>query len=320
MKYMTFNKGLVLATWVSLTAVFCSCDADPVITEDLLDGQMIFDSSILYPERYLVSVSNPSPTSEEATRPVIIMCHGYSASTFEWQEFVDWSGDTEDYSVSRVLLGGHGRTYEDFRSSSWHDWQQAIFDEYEALLSAGYTNLHLVGSSTSGALILEALSSGYFADKIPPGSVVLVDPIVIPSAKILPLIGVLGPLIGYSTSENTDGEKVYWYTYRPQETLQELQAVIKRVRKNLQRGFKLPSGSYLKVFKSISDGNADPVSAVLIYKGIDQQNTDQVEVDMIDSDLHVFTRLDFREEEVSAKDQLLQEQTFADMVQIVLTH
>ncbi|MEQ9306441.1 MAG: esterase, partial [Marinoscillum sp.] len=285
-----------------------SCGNTPEITDDLLDGQLVFDSSVLYPERYLVSVGHPNPTADERTRPVIIMCHGYSASTFEWQEFVDWSVSTEEYFVSRVLLGGHGRSYTDFKSSTWLDWQQAIFDEYEELLNAGYTNLHLVGSSTSGALILEALASGYFEDKVAPASVLLIDPIVIPSAKILPLIGVLGPLIGYSESDNTDGEKVYWYTYRPQKTLQELQSVIKKVRKDLQRGFTLDSDTYLKVYKCTSDSNADPVSAVLIYKGITQSYSGQVEVEMIDSDLHVFTRLKHREETISDGDRLLQEQ------------
>lgn len=207
---------------VCLHLMLVSCEVSLEISDDLLDGKIIFDPSLLSPENYLVSQGDPNPTVEQASRPVFIMCHGFSASTFEWQEFVDWSGDTEDYYVSRVLLGGHGRTYEDFKSASWKDWQQAIFDEYEALVEAGYSNLHLVGSSTSGALILEAVSSGYFDGKTAPNSILLVDPIVVPSDKVLPLIGVLGPLIGYTEAENTQGERTYWYNYRPYETLREL--------------------------------------------------------------------------------------------------
>jgi carboxylesterase len=311
------NKSMGICFMLSLNLFLGSCGDIPEISDDLLDGKVIFDPSLLSPEDYLISLSNPNPTAEEASRPVFIMCHGYSASTFEWQEFQDWSGNTDEYFISRVLLGGHGRTYEDFKSSSWHDWQQAIFDEYESLLDAGYTNLHLVGSSTSGALILEAFGAGYFKGKTAPKSVLLVDPIVIPSDKILPLIGILGPLVGYTETENTPGEKTYWYTYFPQETLQELQSVIKKVRKDLQNGIDLPSQSLLKVYKSTHDSNADPASAVLIYKGVTPTN--QLVIEMIDSKLHVFTRLQFREEAVTDKDRMLQEKTFEDMVKIALS-
>jgi carboxylesterase len=295
-----------------------SCGDPSEIPDDLLDGKVIFDPSIMTPENFLTSLSNPNPTPEEASRPVFILCHGYSASTFEWSEFVEWTGDNDAYFTSRVLLGGHGRTYEEFKSTNWQDWQKAIFDEYEALLDAGYTNINLVGSSTGGALILEAISSGYFEGKIAPNHIFMVDPIVLPSDKILPLIGVLGPLVGYTETENTDGEKTYYYTYRPQETLQELQKVIKKVRLALQKGIDLPSGTSLNVYKSTQDPSAEPASAVLIYKGVSPSN--QVKIQMIESTLHVFTRLNFRVESISAQDRQNQEQTFQEMVDIVLNN
>ncbi|MDF2157784.1 alpha/beta fold hydrolase [Algoriphagus sp. CAU 1675] len=294
-----------------------SCGDPSEISDELLDGKVIFDPSLLNPESYLTSLRHPNPTAEEASRPVFILCHGYSASTFEWSEFIDWSEDTDAYFTSRVLLGGHGRSYSDFKSAKWEDWQQAIFDEYEALLDAGYTNLHLVGSSTGGALILEAIAAGYFRDKIPPKSVFMVDPIVLPSDKILPLIGVLGPLVGYTESENTEGEKNYWYTFRPYKTLQELQEVIKKVRLDLQKGIELPAGTYLTVYKSTQDPSADPASAVLIYQGVSPKS--QMNIHMVNSSLHVFTRLKYREDPVSAQDWLNQEQTFEEMVEIALS-
>lgn len=308
---------------IGLSLILCLCIGlgacgDPSdISDDLLDGKIILDPSILAPENYLTSLSNPNPSAEEASRPVFILCHGYSATTFEWSEFVEWTGVTNSYYTSQVLLGGHGRSYEEFKSASWEDWQQSIFDEYEALLAAGYTNLHLVGSSTSGALILEAISSGYFKGKTAPKSVIMIDPIVLPSDKILPLIGVLGPLIGYTEADNTTGEKSYWYTYRPQETLKELQKVIKKVRLDLQKGIVLPAQTSLNVYKSTHDPSADPASAVLIYKGVKPSN--QLKIEMVDSKLHVFTRLNFREDPVTAQDRLNQEQTFQEMVEIALS-
>ncbi len=310
------RKGFGINLILFLGLILGSCGDPSEISDELLDGKVIFDPSILNPENYLTSLSNPNPTGEEASRPVFILCHGYSASTFEWTEFVEWSGDTDAYFTSRVLMGGHGRTYSEFKSAGWEDWQRAIFDEYEALLDAGYSNLHLVGSSTGGALILEAIASGYFKDKTAPRSVILLDPIVLPSDKILPLIGVLGPLVGYTEADNTEGEKSYWYTYRPHKTLQELQEVIKKVRLDLQKGIELPKETSLTVYKSTQDPTADPASAVLIYKGISPSN--QVKINMVNSSLHVFTRLKFREDAISARDWLNQEQTFEEMVEIAL--
>jgi carboxylesterase len=89
-------------------------------------------------------------------------------------------------------LGGHDRSYDDFKKSSWQDWQTAITAEYDALLKAGYQNISLVGSSTSGALLLELMASDYFSNRSAPRYLFLVDPIVIPSDKSLSLIGVVG--------------------------------------------------------------------------------------------------------------------------------
>ena len=71
---------------ITFFTVLLSC-GEPDITPDMIDGEVIFDASLYDPEAYLVSYSNPNPTIEEAEIPVIIVSHGYSASTFEWNEF-----------------------------------------------------------------------------------------------------------------------------------------------------------------------------------------------------------------------------------------
>jgi carboxylesterase len=53
----------------------------------------------------------------------------------------------------------------------------------------------------------------------------------------------------------------------------------------------LPANVYLKIYKSKRDPTADPVSAVLIYNGIKTHNGNHIDLDFINSDLHVFTRL-----------------------------
>jgi carboxylesterase len=50
--------------------------------------------------------------------PIILAIHGYSATTFEWDEFRDYSVNA-NYRISQVLLGGHGRDYQTFKASNW---------------------------------------------------------------------------------------------------------------------------------------------------------------------------------------------------------
>lgn len=302
----------------SLLALVCfACQQEPDITEEMLDGDILFDPSLYEPEKYLLSYAKPEPTPEEALKPVIIACHGYTATTFEWSEFREWIGDRDDVYVSQVLLAGHGRSYEDFKESSWQDWQSAITEEYRRLEAAGYKNIHLLGSSTSCALFLELLDSDYFQGRIVPQNILMVDPIVIPSNKLLPLIGVVGPMLGYMESEQTAEEDKVYYRFRPQETLQQLQELITLVRKELERGIVLPADCQVKVYKSTKDPTADPVSAVLIYKGLKTSGGENIEVELIASDLHVFTRLELLND-YNFQDLENQQKTFQDILTRVL--
>ncbi|NID09029.1 alpha/beta hydrolase [Fibrivirga algicola] len=294
-----------------------ACSSEPAITKDMLDGGTIFDPSIYKPELYLVSRAIPVPTAAQAQRPVIIACHGYSATTFEWDELRTWAGGRTDFYLSQVLLGGHGRSYEDFKTSTWRDWQAAIRAEYDALQKAGYKHISLLGSSTSGPLLLELVASGYFAGRLAPRNILLVDPIVIPSDKTLSLIGVVGPMLGYIDSKQPTTEDKVYYHFRPQETLQQLQDLLTIVRKDLEKGITLPTNCTLKVYKSKKDPTADPVSAVLIYQGIKTAAGSLTNVELIDSELHVYTRLALRAS-VYAKDRENQTTTFTDIVARVL--
>lgn len=294
-----------------------ACSPEPAITKEMLDGDTLFDPSLYNPANYLVSKAVPNPTAEQARQPVIIACHGYSATTFEWDELRAWANNRTDFQLSQVLLGGHGRSYDEFKKSTWQDWQLAIKDEYEQLLKAGYTNISLLSSSTSGALLLELVSSGYFANRLAPRNLLLVDPIIIPSAKSLSLIGVVGPMLGYIDTRQTAEEDKVYYHFRPQETLQQLQKLLTLVRRDLEGGVVLPPACTLKVYKSKKDPVADPVSAVLIYNGIKAADGEPVSVELIESDLHVYTRLKLRDQ-VSTRDQQNQAATFADLVRRVL--
>ena len=278
-----------------ISLCFLSCNRSPSITDQDLDGNVLFDLSLYQPEKYLVSAYKPNPSDQEKQIPVLIAAHGYSASTFEWDELRKYADSVKSgILISQVLLGGHGRTYEDFKNSTWRDWQASILLEYKKLVQAGYTNISFIGSSTGCPLILNLLYENSLS-QIPPNQIILIDPIIIPSNKILSLAGIVGPMIGYTSVDfDSELERKHWYHYRPQETLQELLDIITVVRKELESGIALPPLTDLSIYKSKYDEVADRISGVLIYNGIESNSMNSKEIDMVNSHIHVMTRLQGR--------------------------
>ena len=273
--------------------LFVGCKKDPVVPANELGGGVIMDPSLTDQSAYRISVSQPNPNAEQAQIPVIICSHGYSASTYEWDEFRAWSNQHEIglYYIDQVLLAGHGTTYNAFKSSTWHDWETSIVNEYNLLVSEGYKNINFAVSSTSCTLMLDIIHSGLFNNASTKVHIFLIDPIIIPSNKLLSVVGIVGPMLGYVTADNAPGEDIYYYHYRPQETLQQLENALNTVRGELEDGITLPKNVYLKIYKSINDPSADPVSAVLIYNGVKTNNRGKIDINMINSNIHVFTRL-----------------------------
>ena len=272
-----------------------SCNRSPSITDEDLDGNVLFDLSLYQPEKYLVSAFKPNPSDQEKQISVLIAAHGYSASTFEWDELRKYADSVKSgILISQVLLGGHGRTYQDFKNSTWRDWQASILLEYKKLVQAGYTNISFIGSSTGCPLILNLLYENSLS-QIPPNQILLIDPIIIPSNKILSLAGIVGPMIGYTSVDfDSELERKHWYHYRPQETLQELLDIITVVRKELESGIALPPLTDLSIYKSKYDEVADRVSGILIYNGIESNSMNSKEIYMVNSHIHVMTRLQGR--------------------------
>ncbi len=281
---------LILLCILACSPISCS---DPDITDDLLDGNIIFDPSLYNPEKFLVSAKYPNPTTNDLSKHIILTIHGYSASTFEWEEFSNWSTDT-NYRISQVLLDGHGRDYNSFKASTWQDWSAAITREYELLVGLGYTKISMAGSSTGGTLILRLVSGGFFNAHLAPKNLFLIDPIVVPSNKLQSIAGIIGPMIVYIEVDQSAQQNNYWYRFRPTETINQLNKLMKIVRKDLEDGIKLPSNTHMQVFHSTHDPVASSTSAVLIYKGMQTNAGGKIEMNMMDSDIHVFTRLALR--------------------------
>lgn len=272
--------------------MLAACNPQPDIDDaTMLDGTQINDLSLYNPANYLVSLAIPNPTEAQKNMPVLIAAHGYSASTFEWDELQEFARKDGSFLVSQVLLGGHGRDFADFKAARWQDWQSSVRDEYRRLREAGFRNISLAGSSTGAPLIVDLFTNGFFEVNGSPNEVFLIDPIVVSGNKTLVLVDLLGPVLGYTTTDLDEGEKGKWYVYRPQESLRQLMALIDLTRRNLEKGITLTPGTRLKIYKSEIDRTADPVSAVLLHKGLRTASGNKVDVEMIPSDLHVFTRL-----------------------------
>jgi carboxylesterase len=301
---------------VVLLLVLSACSKTPDINNaTMLDGDQIFDPSLYNPELYLVSVGIANPSAAQKNTPVVIAVHGYDATTFEWNEFRSYCDAKANVLVSQVLLGGHGRTYEEFKNSTWEDWQEPIMTEYDALRAKGYTNISFAGSSAACPLVMDLIKKGKIGDN-GMKHIFMVDPIVIPSSKLLTIIGLVGPMMGYLETTMTAAEEGYWYHFRPQETLKQLLDLVDKSRKDLQKGFNLPAGIHVKVYKSIKDPTADAVSAVLISKGLKNSDGSKVDIEMIDSELHVFTRLNGRDN-ITQHDRDNQTHVFDDIYKII---
>lgn len=293
---------------ISLHAILACQKQPPIDNTIMLDGDKVVDETLNNPQRFLISQKYSNPTDDILNKPVLITVHGYSATTYEWREFYDWH-DSVDFEVSLLLLGGHGRSYNDFANAKWEDWQKPIIEEYNNLTQKGFKNISLLCSSTACPLVLNLFKDNSFDNTNPPRNVIFIDPIIVASNKTLSIIKAAGPILGYVDSELDTEEIGYWYNYRPQESLQELQEILTGTRKDLQKGITPTATTNFVVYKSISDPSADPVSAPLIYQGL---KTDKLKINMVDTDLHVFTRLAARKD-VSEADRELQLKTFNEI-------
>jgi len=263
-----------------------------------MDDPTVLDLSINDPT-YLVSARS----NLDLSKPVIIAVHGYTASTYEWQEFLDYTDSkstnpAKGVYVSLVLLGGHGKSLEEFRKTQWGEWGQPIIDEYNALVTKGFTNINIAAASAGGTLVLEKLSKNAFS--MAPNHIFLIDSLVVPRDKLLYLVPYVYPFIGDSKNEDaTDEEKQHWYVINPKEAMLELQRLVTHVKGKLEDGITLPQGTDCHIFQSKKDPVVDPISAYLIYKGLRSSDGKKVNFTAIDSDLHVFTRLSGRKETTS---------------------
>jgi carboxylesterase len=313
-------KKILPAGLLFTGALLVGCGITPIEYDDTnLDGEVYKDTSLTDPT-FLLS-GHPELDTFNREKPVIIGVHGYTATTFEWVEFRDYAHDDNRAYTSLVLMGGHGLSIDDFDGSTWEEWQRPIMEEYDALVDAGFSHISIAGASTGGAVLLEYLGNSAFDDKeIKPEEFYFIDAIVVPASKLLHIVPIVGPILGNSPNDlQNDIQKRHWYLNRPASTLSELNEIIERVRKQLEEGVVLPEGSRAKCYKSEYDETVDPVSSLLMYKGMREYDNGHIDVEIVESKLHVFTQLAARVD-VTEKDIALQQRVFEDMIDRAVNH
>ncbi len=304
---------------------FFGCSQQKTYEQGWMDDPNVLDPSLDAMPEYLVS--NRDVTTISTSNPVIIAVHGFTASTYEWQDFLEYvhpnfdsnqgatSNPNKNVYVSLVLLGGHGRSVTDFRGSLWSEWGKPILDEYNTLVSMGFSNISILGASTAGTLILEHLSNSAFSSELK--HVFFIDSLIVPRDKLLHLVPYVYFLIGDQKNDSsTDDEKKHWYQIKPKEALRELETLIDRVKQKLEKTITLPEGTVAHVFQSKQDPVVDPISAYLIYKGLKTASGSSINVTPVESSLHVFTRLSGRAIQ-TLDDQETQQETFSTIINTI---
>ncbi len=294
---------------------FAGCADSLTYTEGTLDSPAIIDPSLNDPT-YLVS----KRTNLNLDIPVIVAAHGFTASTAEWDDFLTYVGGKEPtlnpasgVYLSVVLLGGHGQSIDEFRNATWKDWGRPIVEEYERLVALGFKHISIAGASTGGALILKHLNDFVFSQ--PPHHIFLVDSLVVTQSKMLYAVPHIYFMVSDGKRENmTEGEKTRWYSISPKEALLELADLSNKLKYDLSRGISLPHGTKCSIYQAKNDDVVDPISALMIRKGLRQSDGEKPSFLAVDSDKHVFISLKYRET-VTNQDTLNQQNVFSDILQ-----
>ena len=90
--------------------------------------------------------------------------------------------------------------------------------------------------------------------------------------------------------------------------------IITEVRQELESGITLPTQTDISIYKSIYDEVADRISGILIYNGIKSNSFNSKDIYMINSNVHVMTRLQGRNN-VTDNDISIQKNIFNQIIE-----
>jgi carboxylesterase len=235
--------------------------------DDWLDSPLTRDINIDNPNR-LVSMSIPNPTPAQKLQPVMVLVHGFSASTFEFESFKKaMSASEPSVLFSNVILGGHGQDHEAFRRATYADWLAPIVAEVQALVALGYERIYMVGLSTGATGILHVLLDGLLPTESLRG-LFFVDIFITPKDTNLHIV----PYIQYVVKNTRSGasrpiETRHWYVNRPTSALVQLLALTKTVQTQLTQDAQRNTPPIL-LFTSDNDPTSDTIGSDVVADAI----------------------------------------------------
>ncbi|MCK8827475.1 alpha/beta fold hydrolase [Natroniella acetigena] len=213
----------------------------------------------------------------EGNQTACLLIHGFTGSPGHMR-LLGEALHQEGYTVSGILLPGHGTCMEDMEQTDWQDWLAAVEEEYQQLKTE-YNQVYVLGLSMGGILSL-ILAENYAVDKV----VSLAAPI-----KIQNRLAYLTPVLQYFKRFNysSGGEKLedeiydIGYSATPIKTVPSLLKLIKLAKNDLEQ-VECPT----LIIQSKLDQTVRSVSAEIIYEQISSQ---QKELLWLENSGHVVT-------------------------------
>ncbi|GAB6098793.1 carboxylesterase [Halanaerocella petrolearia] len=205
-----------------------------------------------------------------------LIIHGFTGTPAHMRQLGEFLHQEGDYTVSGILLPGHGTSLEEMSKTDWQDWLEAVDQEYQKL-AKDYSQVYVMGLSMGGVLSL-LLAQEYDVDKV----VSIAAPIKIYDKKAY-----LAPILKYfkdfETWEDSEDKYEYdiGYSGLPVKSVHDLLKLIRLAKKRLDR-----ITSPTLVIQSKQDKTVKPVSAEIIYKEI---ASDSKELLWLDESGHVCT-------------------------------
>lgn len=203
----------------------------------------------------------------------LLLLHGLTGSPSEMR-FLGEHLAAEGFTVSGILLSGHGTSVEDLARKRWQDW---VKDAENGILELRRTCTFVVviGLSMGGLLSLELGERG-----LVDGVAVLNAPMVLVDWRAR-FVGLAKPFLSYvektlegetrSAAISGEAGARFQYTKFPVAALASLNSAIPRVRRRLGR-ITCPT----LVMQSTKDRTVSPKSARILTEGLTGTRTDLI--------------------------------------------
>jgi esterase/lipase len=279
---MSMKRYLFALALVYIMLQGFTCSFYPMLTNDLGNKNV----KPQYGPVLLSAIGQPA--EEDKNRPVILTIHGYRATPFENKDTIDYlAGKPDNFLFSRVMMGGHGVSLEEFEKAGWRDWQAPLEKELDQLDKLGYKHLNVIANSAGGTLLLDILSRKNYINL---ERVVLIAPLIefadkdIKYIELAQLLGIRAIPASKWPSEYVGNE----YNQDPVAALLQLKKLTKVVKKELKKGITIPVNLRLLIVQSTGDKVVDPVSSKIIRRGIKGKS----EIFKIKSENHVMVNIE----------------------------